>query len=161
MGQGVSNYLNKHSDENKILRKVSVKQVSTLIGVYKSHFRDAIDNPTADTNHILNYYLKLHNFYVMNNVIFMVAAGMGTFGVKSLFGATIDRVTMNYLSQKNAMLVQIPIYVVVYFYLNNWMDSREIHDINYLVQPNNFNGEIMLNIAATHIPAKVDLTLYQ
>ena len=48
----------------------------------------------------------------------------------------------------------------MFFYLEHLLNQREVHDINYLVNPQTFNGEVMLNLAIQHLPAKVNFELY-
>ena len=76
-----------------------------------------MENPSADSNHIINFSLKLDNFVMMNGLLNMLMAGGTTFGLKTVFGRGIEKYTTNYLGVKRGEWASIAIYVVSFFYI--------------------------------------------
>lgn len=83
--------------QEKVMAPLSIKQIHHIHGHYRAHFRKEIDNPSADTNHIINFSLKIENFMAMNSLLNFCLSGATMFGVKTLFGNSIDKFTKNYL----------------------------------------------------------------
>lgn len=83
--------------QEKVMAPLSISQIHRIHGHYRAHFRKEIDNPSADTNHIINFSLKIENFMAMNQMLNFCMAAATMFGVKTLFGTSLDKFTTNYL----------------------------------------------------------------
>ena len=90
---------------------------------YKNHFRKEIENPSADTNHILNFSLKLDNFMMMNEMFHFLTAGAALFGIRTLFGNSITKYTVNYLGQRRGDFAAGAIYFISFFYITNKLNK--------------------------------------
>ena len=51
--------------QEKLIAPLSLMQMHMIHGHYKSHFKKEIQNPSADTNHIINFSLKMENAMVI------------------------------------------------------------------------------------------------
>ncbi len=71
---------------DKVIAPLSMAQIHSIHAHYKGHFRKEIDNPTADSNHILNFSLKLDNFMMMQEMMNFIFCGGTLFGCKAAFG---------------------------------------------------------------------------
>ena len=147
--------------QDKVIAPLSLAQIHGIHGQYKAHFRQQIENPTADTNHILNFSLKMDNFMMMQEMINFFMIGGSLFGFKHLFGHNIDKFTTNYLGQRRGEMATIFIYVVGFFYVMNKVNHIERQDINYLINPREMSGEIFMNTCLHFFPNKVNLDLYR
>jgi len=145
----------------KVMAPLSLRQVHAIQYRYKSHFKKEIDNPTADTNHILNFSLKMDNFFMMNEMLNFVMGGITMFGMKTFLGNTIDKYTINYLGQRRGEFAGMAIYLFTFFFLMNKLNKMERNDINYLINPREMSGEIFLNTCLHLFPNKVNLELYR
>ena len=86
----------------------------------------------------------------------MLQAGLGTYAFKTFFGRPIDRHAFNYLGEKKGYLLQIVIYVGMFFYSQAWLSKQKHLDINHLLNPREKTGEIMMQIILAQYPHKVD-----
>ena len=156
----MGNTMSSKSSE-KVIAPLSLAQVHTVHAHYKHHFRQQIENPTADTNHILNFSLKMDNFMMMNEMVNFLFGAMTMFGVKHFLGRSIDRYTVNFLGQKRGEYAAVAMYIIGFFYMMHKMNGFERNDINYLINPREMSGEIYLNTCLHLFPNKVNLELYQ
>jgi hypothetical protein len=46
----------------------------------------------------------------------MVLSGVGTYGFKTIFGKAIDKHSLNYLGERKGYLLQLILYVGMFFY---------------------------------------------
>lgn len=145
----------------KVMAPLSMSQIHTIHAHYKGHFRTELRNPTADSNHILNFSLKLDNFMMMQEMINFIFSGGTLFGCKHAFGAGIDRFTTNYLGTKRGEMASFALYFFGFFFLIHKLNSIERNDINYLINPREMSGEIFLNTCLHLYPVKVNLESYR
>ena len=128
---------------------------------YKSAFKNEIDNPSADTNHILNFSLKMDNFMMMNEMFNLVMSGITMLGMKTFLGESITKYTVNYLGARRGEWASMAIYFYSFFYVTSKLSSIERNDINYLINPREMSGEIFMNTCLHLYPNKVNLELYR
>lgn len=119
----------------KVMAPLSVSQIGTIHANYRHHFSKELENPTASSNHILNFNLKVENFLMLNSFTNMLLAGASTFMVKYLFNNNLIARLSNYTGQKRADTITMIIYFACFFYIKGRMDKLERCDINYLINP--------------------------
>lgn len=144
-----------------MLRNFSLNEFSLLSGTYKHMFKEQLRQPSAENNHIINYNLKLQNYLIINSSLHMISAGMFTFLVKGLIGTYIDRVSLNYLGQRRQIWAQLAVYVLVFYSSMSWLNSSKRLNVNHLINPRDFNGEIMMNLTLKFFPLKVNQDRYR
>ena len=149
------------SSGEKMIAPLSLGQIHEIHYRYRAHFKNEINNPSADNNHIVNFNLKMENFLMMNSFINLVMSGITLFGMKTFLGNAIDRYTVNYLGQRRGEWASMAIYIGTFLYINSKLNKVETRDINYLINPRELSGEIFLNTTLHHFPAKVNLELYR
>lgn len=86
----------------------------------------------------------------------MVVSGVGTYTFKTIFGNAIERHSLNYLGDKKGYILQVILYVGMFFYGQNILSKQKNIDINHLINPREKNGEIMMQIIMRNYPHKVD-----
>jgi hypothetical protein len=94
---------------------------------------------------------------MMNGTFFMLMSGAGTMSLKKFAGAPIDTMCLNYLGNKKGYVLQVVLYVGMFFAGQRYLMNQKIFDINHFVNPREKNGEIMLNIFYSRFPMKVDM----
>jgi hypothetical protein len=144
-----------------MLRNFSVNEFAVLTGTYKNMFKDQLRQPTADNNHIVNYNLKLQNYLIVNSSVHMLSAGMFTFLIKGAVGNYIDRVTLNYLGARRQIWAQLIIYFFVFYQSFSWLNNSKRLNVNHLINPRDFNGELMMNLTLKFFPRKVNQDKYR
>ena len=146
-----------HDAETKIFDTLSINQLAAIHFNYKSVLKDQLSNPNAENNHILNFDLKIGNYLLMHHLIHTLTAGLGVTGIRMFIGERLESMTFNYLGAKRAQFANVIVYIGMFFYCTSWLDKRSRLDINYMVNPRDFNGEIMIKIGAKLYPSKVDM----
>jgi len=136
-------------------------EISHLHASYKHLFKEQLNRPNAENNHILNYSLKLNNYIMMHNLIHTLCAGGATVALKSFFGPQMEAFSINYLGEKRAQYATAVVYISLFFTATWWMDKQNRLDINYLTNARDFNGEIMANLCAKLYPHKLNMQKYQ
>jgi hypothetical protein len=144
-----------------MLRNFSVNEFAVLTGTYKHMFKDQLRQPTADNNHIVNYNLKLQNYLIVNSSVHMLSAGMFTFLVKGAVGNYIDKITLNYLGARRQIWAQLIIYFFVFYQSFSWLNNSKRLNVNHLINPRDFNGELMMNLTLKFFPRKVNQDKYR
>ena len=91
----------------------------------------------------------------------MISAGMFTFLVKGLVGNGIDKVTLRYLGARRQIWAQIAIYFLVFYQSISILNSSKRLNVNHLINPRDFNGEIMMNLTLKFFPLKVNQEKYR
>jgi hypothetical protein len=86
----------------------------------------------------------------------MISGGMFAFLVKGLIGGAVDRFTLNYLGQKRGMYAQILFYFGMFYFSFEWLNSNPRMNVNHMINPRDFNGEIMSNLVLKYYPNKVN-----
>lgn len=146
---------------SRLLHNFSVREFGMLVGTYKHIFAEQLRQPTADNNHITNYSLKLQNYFLVNSTIHMISAGMATFMCRTLLGGLIDRTIINYLGTKRGWYAQIVIYGGCFLYVQRLLNGANRLNVNHMINPRDFNGEIMMNVILQYFPQKVNQELYR
>lgn len=144
------------SDHGRLMRNFSLNEFALLAGTYKHMFKEQLQQPTADNNHIVNYNLKLQNYVIVNSTIHMISAGMFTFLVKGLIGGGIERHAVNYLGSKRGLYAQVLVYFGVFFVGFSWLNNSPRLNVSHLVNPRDFNGEVMSNLVLKFYPHKIN-----
>ncbi len=135
-----------------MLKNFSLTEFALLAGTYKHMFKDQLRMPTADNNHLINYNLKLQNYVIINSSVHMISAGMLTFLMRGLLGNFIERTTLNYLGARRQIYGQILIYGLVFWYTMSTLNHSKRLNVNHLINPRDFNGEIMMNLTLKYYP---------
>jgi hypothetical protein len=65
-------------------------------------FKEQLNRPSAENNHILNFSLKINNYVMMHNIIHTLCAGGAVVAFKAFFGHRLDGYCINYLGEKRA-----------------------------------------------------------
>ena len=86
----------------------------------------------------------------------MIFAGVGTYFLKARMGHIIDKQTVNYLGEKKGYIAMCLVYLTCFFGMQSYMKQAKIFDLNYMVNPREPNGEMMLSIIMKHFPHKVN-----
>ena len=89
---------------------------------------------------------------MMNGSFFMIMSGIGTMSFKRFAGTPIDTFCLNYLGNKRGYVLQVVLYVGMFFMGQRYMMNQRIFDINHFINPREKNGEIMLNIFYQRFP---------
>ena len=140
---------------------MSLTQVTTLHHSYKLMFKDQINVPSAENNHIINFNMKLGNYITLHHIMHSLLAGSSLFAFKAYFGERVERITLNYLGQRKAYAANIVLYLFIFFYGSSWLDSIPRLNINYLINVREFNGEIFATLCAKHFPEKINMMKYK
>ena len=82
----------------------------------------------------------------------MLSAGMVTFLFRGLLGGYVDRVTLNYLGTRKQMYALIVIYGFTFWYTMSTLNHSKRLNVNHLINPRDFNGEIMMNLTLKYFP---------
>ena len=86
----------------------------------------------------------------------MLSGGMLTFLAKSLVGNFIDRLTLNYLGARRQIYAQAVIYIGVFLYAHSILNNSKRLNVNHLINPRDFNGELMMNLTLKYFPMKIN-----
>ena len=98
---------------------------------------------------------------MMNEMFHFLTAGAALFGIRTLFGNSITKYTVNYLGQRRGDFAAGAIYFISFFYITNKLNKYENKDINYLINAREMSGEIYLNTCLHLFPNKVNLEFYR
>jgi len=58
-------------------------------------------------------------------------------------------------------MVQIGFYVFGFFYINHMLGKNKRLNVNHLINPRDFNGEVMLSLILRIYPHKVNTELFK
>ena len=145
----------------RLLKEFSVMELTLIQQAYKDIFLEQIRQPTADNNHIINYSLKLKNFLLLNSTIHMLSASGLIFGVHILIGPRLERFVVNYLGSRRGSFAQIILYFGYFWYALSWLNGSQRLNVNPLINPRDFNGDIMMNLILKYLPHKVNTDMYR
>ena len=70
---------------------------------------------------------------MMNEMFHFLTAGAALFGIRTLFGNSITKYTVEYLGQRRGDFAAGAIYFISFFYITNKLNKYENKDINYLI----------------------------
>jgi hypothetical protein len=149
------------SKDSCVLSNFSLNEFALLAGTYKHMFNEQLRKPNADNNHIINYNLKLQNYVIVNSSIHMLSAGLTSFLVKTLFGGRITRTTTNYLGTRRGLYAEVFLYGFAFCYVLRRLNHQPRLNVNHLVNPRDFNGEVMMNVVLKYYPQKVNQELFR
>ncbi|CDW72108.1 UNKNOWN [Stylonychia lemnae] len=148
-------------NNERLLKNFSINEFHNICIGYKELFKTQLRQPTADNNHIINYNLKISNYVMVNQFIHMMTSGASLFLIQALAGRHIERLTVNYLGQKRGQWAQIGFYVLGFFYMNSILNRNKRLNVNHLINPRDFNGEVLLSLILKYYPHKVNTDLYR
>jgi hypothetical protein len=78
------------SSNDKLIKPVSAKQFATFYGMYRGMFKQQIELPTAENNHVLLFANKLQSRVSTYYMIHMIVAGTFTYSVKRFLGERLE-----------------------------------------------------------------------
>ena len=130
------------------------------MGIYRSHFNNEIQNPTAETNHHLTYHMKLKNYVIQNHFFNMVLSGIATYSFRSFFGHQIDMRIIDKMGQRRGVWAQIFIYLGIFHVTMMWMETQERLNINHLVNMREENSSVLVHLTMQHFAHKVNQEVY-
>ena len=86
----------------------------------------------------------------------MISSGMTTILMKGLFGDRLEHFFVNYLGKRRGSYAMIFAYIVTFYGSMSFFNSRKRLNINHMVNPRDFNGEVLMNIVLKYYPHKVN-----
>jgi hypothetical protein len=86
----------------------------------------------------------------------MILAGSLTYSIKYFVGHKIDNAAFKVLGESKGRYAQIALYIGSYIYISSYFSKVKSLDINYMINPRERQGEIMLAIIMNNYPHKVD-----
>ena len=66
------------------------------------------------------------------------------YGLKRVLGNQIDHYTFNFLGEKKGHILQVVLYVGLFFYGQSYLANQKTLDVNHLINPREKNGEIVM-----------------
>lgn len=140
---------------DKLIKPVSAKQYATIYGIYRSMFKQQIEFPSAENNHILLFQNKLQSRVSTFYMVHMIVAGTLTYGSKRFFGERLEQGTFRLFGEKRANLGIMLLYFGIFFTTQSFFNGLEYIDINSLANPRDMNGEVLTGIVARNLPGKL------
>lgn len=86
----------------------------------------------------------------------MLSAGLFTFFIRGFIGNYIERILLNYLSQRKAQWGQVVLYGFAFLYSFSQLNQGKRLNINHMINPRDYNGEIMMQLTLKYYPHKVN-----
>lgn len=73
-----------------LTREFSFNEFSQCYGSFRYHYKERLNKPCADNNSLINFDLKCRDFLMINGSLFMIFAGIATYGFRHRLGHIVD-----------------------------------------------------------------------